>query len=300
MMETQGHECFIYEYEMDEPPVFDSKLWEPANISQASRINANKMEGDFLCIIGGVCQQLITQLVSLPAVEYGIGYEGTFADFRVFESYAWMHVVYGQGGAYVANGRYYDKVIPNYFEPNEFPFKEKKENYLLYMGRMIARKGIQVAEEAAERLGAEIIYAGEQHDYMPTYGTYIGPVGPDERANLLSNAKAILCPTHYIEPFGGVAVEAQMCGTPAISTDWGAFVETIQQGVTGYRCHTLGEYCWAIENVDKLDPTFIKNYAVEKYSCEKIAPQYEIYFEMVDDVMHGAGWYSDFEGLSRL
>jgi len=294
MMERRGHECFIYEYEMDEAPDFTIELWDEANADMAERINANLELTDFLCIIGGNCQELLADLVPLTPIEYGIGYEGTFSNFRVFESYAWMHVVYGaQQGAYKADGRNYDIVIPNYFEPDEFPYSKEKGDYILYMGRMIQRKGLREAEEAAHRAGVDIVWAGEANDYIPSYGEYIGPVGPEERGNLMREAKALICPTRYIEPFGGVAVEAQLCGTPVISSDWGAFVETVQQGVTGYRCHTLGEFVWAIENVDHLDPEIIHNSAVSKYSCDAVAPLYETYFQMVGDVLHGHGWYTE-------
>jgi glycosyltransferase involved in cell wall biosynthesis len=294
MMERRGHECFIYEYEMDEAPDFTIELWNEANVDQAERINANLEPDDFLCIIGGNCQQLLADLVPLQPIEYGIGYEGTFSDFRVFESYAWMHVVYGaQQGAYKADGRNYDAVIPNYFEPDEFPFKEEKGDYLLYMGRMIQRKGLREAEEAANRAGVDIIWAGEANDYVPAYGEYIGPVGPEERGELMSNAIALMCPTRYIEPFGGVAVEAQLCGTPVISSDWGAFTETVVQGVTGYRCHTLGEMAWAITDVENLDPQTIRDRAVSLYSCDAVAPLYESYFKSVADVIGGQGWYTD-------
>lgn len=294
MMEARGHECFIYEYEMEKAPDFTIELWEPANLSMAERINENLEEEDFLCIIGGNCQELLANLVPLEPIEYGIGYEGTFSNFRVFESYAWMHVVYGaQQGAYEANGRNYDTVIPNYFIPDEFPFRTDKEDYILYMGRMIQRKGLRVAEEAAHKAGIDIIYAGEANDYMPSYGEYIGPVGPEERGALMSEARALICPTQYIEPFGGVAVEAQLCGTPVISTDWGAFTETVQQGITGYRCHTLGEFVWAIDNVHNLHPAIIRDCATALYSCEAIAPRYEVYFQMVADVLRGDGWYTE-------
>jgi glycosyltransferase involved in cell wall biosynthesis len=46
-------------------------------------------------------------------------------------------------------------------------------------------------------------------------------------------------PRCYIEPFGGSGVEVLLCGTPLIAVDYGAFTETIIDGVNGFRCHTL-------------------------------------------------------------
>jgi hypothetical protein len=60
-------------------------------------------------------------------VEFGVGYTGVFSKYRVFESYAHMHYVYGL--LKDDSGHFFDAVIPNYFEPERFPFKEEKEDY---------------------------------------------------------------------------------------------------------------------------------------------------------------------------
>jgi glycosyltransferase involved in cell wall biosynthesis len=96
----------------------------------------------------------------------------------------------------------------------------------------------------------------------PTYGEYLGPVGL-ERAELYQNAKAVFVPTTYVEPYGTVNVEAQMCGTPVITTDWGAFTETVIDGVTGYRCRTFGEFVQASIDAPKLDRNVIRQRALE-------------------------------------
>jgi glycosyltransferase involved in cell wall biosynthesis len=46
-----------------------------------------------------------------------------------------------------------------------------------------------------------------------------------------------------------------LCGTPLISTNFGAFAETIEHGVTGFRCNTLGDFVKAIEKAGTLDRT---------------------------------------------
>jgi glycosyltransferase involved in cell wall biosynthesis len=85
-------------------------------------------------------------------------------------------------------------------------------------------------------------------------------------------------------------IEAQTCGTPTITTDWGAFTETNINGVTGYRCHTLADFMKAAEDVKDLDRDFIRKQAIEKYSLKAIAPKYQDYFEKLLTLWED-GWY---------
>lgn len=298
MMRARGHEVITYGdesadvncYQKTEPLLFEPSFWQGANRRAAIAINEIREEGDLLLLSMGECQRSLAEAVPLRAVEYGVGYGGVFADFRVFESYAWMHIVYGHlQGTHSADGRFYDAVIPNFFEVEDFPFRAEKGDYLLYVGRMTRRKGAGVAAEIARGAGMPLILAGEGEE-VPAYGEHVGPVGHGERGQLMAGARAVLCPTLYVEPFGGAAVEAMLCGTPVISTDWGAFTETILQGVTGYRCRRLGEFIWAAEAAASLDPQTICDYAMANYSTEAVAPRYEAYFSHLQ-TLDGAGWY---------
>ncbi len=106
----------------------------------------------------------------------------------------------------------------------------------------------------------------------------------------MGNAIGFFAPTLYIEPFGNVVVEAQACGTPTITTDWGAFTETNINGLTGYRCRTFDEFCQAVENVKNLDPKTISDRAKSLYSVDVIALQYQKYFNDLSKLW-GKGWY---------
>ena len=108
----------------------------------------------------------------------------------------------------------------------------------------------------------------------------------------MGKAKAVLMPTYYLEPFGGVNVDAQLMGTPVITTDWGAFPETVLQGVTGYRCRCFEEFCCAVNNIHNIKYENCREWAVNNYSCERAANMYEEYFSRIERLFKG-GWYSE-------
>jgi glycosyltransferase involved in cell wall biosynthesis len=106
----------------------------------------------------------------------------------------------------------------------------------------------------------------------------------------MGKARAILAPSRYLEPFGGVAVEAQLMGTPVISSDWGGFSETVEHGKTGFRCRTLSQFVDACGAVGKLDPRYIRRRAVDLYSLDRVKWMYQEYFTMLDDLWQPKGW----------
>ena len=274
---------------------FDVQLpyWQLMNARAIAAIQERANPRDFICLIAGRCQEPIAQaLPHLTAVEFGIGYGGVFAKFKVFESWAWMHCVYGSltgGNAHDANGQDYDAVIPNYYEVADFPFVKdhEREDYFLFVGRLIDRKGYQIAVDVCKREGLRLKIAGQ--GAAPDYGEYLGVVGIEERGELMSKARGLFVPTQYIGPFEGVNAEARLCGTPVISTDWGCFTEHIRQGVDGFRCRDLGEFVKATRQVDQLDYAEIRRNAVANYSTEVVSRQYEAYFNRLLDLW-GDGW----------
>ena len=128
------------------------------------------------------------------SVEFGVGYGGVFSQYKVFESYAWMHSIYAMfKNPTLVDGNFYDAVIPGYLEPEMFPLQEKKEDYYLYVGRMVDRKGLIVAQHVCKELGVKLIMAGPGNNPKIEYGEWVGPVGPEERAKLMGGAIAPIC-----------------------------------------------------------------------------------------------------------
>lgn len=295
---------------------FFNITWEPSdehwvvgNQRAVEQIKERIQPNDLICVIAGVCQQEIARrFPNNITVEYGIGYSGVFSDFKVFESYSHMHWVYGRQDS--DNGRWYDDVIPNYFDPADFKLQPEKDDYYLFVGRLIQRKGVEIAVEATRRLGAKLILAGQgvagkegnkifAEDGMVYEGDHlehVGHVGPQERSELMGRAKAVFVPTTYLEPFGGVSIEAMMCGTPVIASDFGAFPENVIHGLSGYRFRTIGEATKFATMTDNLVPHRIGSYARLNFSMHNVKHKYDSYFQQLYDLQNGGGFYSDWHG----
>lgn len=305
MMRARGHEVYLYASEDNEADVtelvtcitkaeqasfgfggpqdylkleFKSTLpiWRQFGERVIRELRPRIRPKDFICLITSYpIKRVADAFPNNMAVEFGIGYDHCFAPYRVYESYAWMHAMYGSGDD--VDGRWDDAVIPNYFEVADFPFRAKKDDYFLFIGRLIDRKGWRIAQRVCQDLGLRLVVAGPGE--FSGYGEYAGTVDPKERGKLMSRARAVFVPTIYIGPFEGVSVEANLCGTPVITTDWGSFTENVIQGFNGYRCRTLQEFKDATEKVARLNPRRIRKHAIDHFSTEVVAKQYEDYFE---------------------
>ena len=325
MMEPRGHELYLYAGEHNDAPCHehvpiiseaerrawfgkgfdtvhygqfnwnpDSEWWNTYTQRTAAAILQRWQPGDLILLNQGLAHKPIIDRLAIlnPAYcEPGVGYEGIFSDRCAYESNAWRHWLYGKLGIGDGAARPGDTVIPNYFDPNDFPhLNPGGHDRLLFLGRITKRKGPHIAAAIAHRAGMRLTLAGpgvisHTHnryvaDDVVIEGDHIdhvGQVNPDERAQLLADHAAVIVPTLYIEPFGGAAVEAMMAGTPVIAADYGAFTETVTPKV-GRRFTTLEDAAQAVEDVRDLDPTDIRYHAYARYSLEAVAPMFEQWF----------------------
>lgn len=263
------------------------ECWSLTNRLAVGEISRRLGPTDIIGLTMGRCQAAIA--AAFPnhvKAEVGIGYEGPMLETHwCVESEAWRHYLYGRLG--VNDGRSFDTVIPNAFDLADYDFRADKDDYVLYLGRMTPRKGLAVVAELAKH--HRVITAGQGDERVPG-AEHVGVVTGDDKRKLLAGARALLCPTSYIEPFGGVAVEAMLSGTPVITTPWGAFSETVIPG-TGWRCSTLLDFQKAAAFADQLLPLQIHNYAKNNYSTAVVAPQYDAWLRRLES-LYAEGWYS--------
>ena len=258
------------------------------NERAGAQIRQRASDNDIIVCFYGVDNQLACEMnPNCKVVEPSIGYRanGVFAPYRVFTSYAQMHMFYGERGM-LMNPSWFDAVIGNPFTVEEFEYNDKKEDYFLYFGRVVEEKGIHLAIQATEKLGKKLIVAGPGslknlgYDKIPDHVEVFGVANAEQRKQLMKNAKCLLGLTYYVEPFGNMIIEANLSGTPVITTDWGAFPEIVLEGDTGYRVRDFKSLLKAMENINKIDPWECREWGLN-FSDEEIHNQHHKYLQKI-------------------
>lgn len=272
-------------------------------------LGVRKQPGDFLlCFWGWGHKTIADAHPDMLVVEPGIGYPGgVFAPYRVFESQSIMAAWFGMD-AVAGPGKFswYDAVIPNYFDANDFDYTEEKDNYFLYLGRIGEHKGTHIAIQATAAIGAKLKIAGQGSiSYMgyanvPDHVELVGYADVEKRRELMSRARGQFVLTQYGEPFGGVQIESMLSGTPVITTDWACFGELNLHGVTGYRCRTFDHITWAARNIDRINPKNCREWG-ENFLFDKVGPMFEEFFTSISNIYGGKkGWYEPNPGRTEL
>ena len=157
--------------------------------------------------------------------------------------------------------------VHNALHVDEWPFRVEKDNYALFLGRFNECKAPHLALEAAHAAGIPLVLAGKCSEpaELAYFEEKVRPLltGQDHvfgladataKRKLLSNARCLLFPILWEEPFGMVMIEAMVCGTPVVALRGGAVPEVVVNGVTGRICDDPAELPAAIAEVQSLDP----------------------------------------------
>lgn len=259
----------------------------------ASRLQS----GDIVCHPFGIAHaDLVSDFPSAKHVEIGVGYTQCAMPLRIYETYQWMS---WHQGKEQTGGNDYQWVCPMGYDIEDWEPSYEVGEYLLYFGRVIECKGLQIVKEIARHVDIPVKIVGEADpvwlaNFMadaPMNLSYEPPVTGKARSELLRNAYAMLMPTRYTEPFGGAGVEGMLCGTPLLASDFGAFSETVIHGYTGYRCHTLGDWVQAVKDVEGLNRRAIASTARATYSLQNVGRQMDRIIRQIENLNH-KGWYS--------
>jgi len=184
------------------------------------------------------------------------------------------------------------RTIHHGIDLSSYRFREKKQQYLSFLGRIAPMKGTHLAIAIAKGSGIPLKIAGEIQpifqDYFETEvkphidGKFIEHVGEADLAaknELLSNSLALLFPIQWNEPFGLVTIEAMACGTPVLALSGGSVKEIVSDGISGYVCDSVSEMVGYAREIETwLRPAVVREYAERHFSMERMAAEYvELY-----------------------
>ncbi|MFH1047545.1 MAG: glycosyltransferase family 4 protein [Patescibacteria group bacterium] len=161
---------------------------------------------------------------------------------------------------------------------------DQRRKRLLFCSRLVPQKGVEDAIFAAKASGLELDIVGRYYDrkyfdlVAKSFNRQIHYRGNIERRRLPSiygQAKALLFPIKWEEPFGLVMIEAMACGTPVIAYDRGSVREVIKDGVTGFIVKDKRQLVSAIKKIDRLDPLACRAWVERKFSVKRMVDDYE-------------------------
>jgi glycosyltransferase involved in cell wall biosynthesis len=201
--------------------------------------------------------------------------------------------------------------VHNAIDAKQFPFvdREGRKNYFITLARFSEEKGQHVAVKIAAKKHYRLRMAGtvatignsrklmlELANPMSKYRndrdfryysdkilprilsnpriTFSGALSGKKKTKFISEAKALLFPITWEEPFGMAVIEALACGTPVIAMNKGAMPEIIEHGVNGFLANDEAEFAEYMERINEINPADCRESVVRKFSAEKMAQEY--------------------------
>jgi glycosyltransferase involved in cell wall biosynthesis len=184
--------------------------------------------------------------------------------------------------------------VHNAVDPAHFLACASPDGPVLWLARFSPDKGPDLAIEACRAAGLPLVLAGKCSEprEVEYYNEVVRPMlGADTEVvlnadrsqvrSLLADARCLLMPIRWHEPFGMVMVEAMASGTPVVALRRGSVPEIVRDGVTGFICDHPGALPAALRRVGGLDPVDCLAHVREFFGADLMAHRYEAVFRRV-------------------
>jgi glycosyltransferase involved in cell wall biosynthesis len=164
---------------------------------------------------------------------------------------------------------------------------EPRHGYLAFLGRISPEKRPDRAIAIARAVGiplkiaakvdrADAVYFRNEIEPLLAGGgvEFIGEINDHQKSEFLGNARALLFPIDWPEPFGLSMIEAMACGTPVLAFRCGSVPEIIEEGITGAIVDTMDEAVAALPRVIALDRKKVRQRFDQRFSATRMAKDY--------------------------
>jgi glycosyltransferase involved in cell wall biosynthesis len=171
------------------------------------------------------------------------------------------------------------------------------QDYFAFIGRISPEKRPDRAIEIAKACGTPLRIAAKvdaadrvyfESTIEPllddTLVTFVGEIGEHAKNDFIGNARALLMPIDWPEPFGLVMIEAMACGTPVIAYANGAVPEIVDHGITGFVVNSQEQAIAAAQNVGRIDRRRCRQVFEQRFAARVMARHYlDVYRELVGE-----------------
>jgi glycosyltransferase involved in cell wall biosynthesis len=182
--------------------------------------------------------------------------------------------------------------IHHAIDVDAFPFQDRPDDYLVFLGRFTEGKGVLQAIDVARRTSRRLVLAAAENEYFRqavaphvdgVAVSWVGELDHEEKVRLLGGARALLYPVQSAEPFGLVLAESMACGTPVAALALGAVPELVDDGVTGGVFETIDDLANGLAGVCSLDRRLVHDTARRRFGPERMIEQHlDAYRSLVD------------------
>jgi glycosyltransferase involved in cell wall biosynthesis len=173
--------------------------------------------------------------------------------------------------------------------PDLLPFTANPQgDYLAFLGRISPEKRPDRAIQIAARAGMKLKIAAKIDRADQAYWDnaiapmiaahpgveYVGEITEAQKADFLGNARALLFPIDWPEPFGLVMIEAMACGTPVVAFRCGSVPEVVDAGRSGFVVRSVEDAVEAVGKVDTLDRRKVRDIFEKRFTADRMTREY--------------------------
>jgi len=182
-------------------------------------------------------------------------------------------------------------ISPDLFTPTLLP----RGGYLAFLGRISPEKGVDRAIAIARAVGLPLKIAAKvdrteeayfRQDIAPLLDQpaieFIGEIDEQQKSRFLGEARALVFPIDWPEPFGLAMIEAMACGTPVIAYRSGSVPEVMDHGVSGFVVDGEAEAIEAMGRLGELDRRTVRAQFEKRFTARRMAKEYLQHYQTLD------------------
>jgi glycosyltransferase involved in cell wall biosynthesis len=202
------------------------------------------------------------------------------------------HVAISEHQASTQPHAHWAAVVHNGLRLDDAPLQGRRDDALVFVGRVSPEKGVVDAIEIAQRVGRPLRIVAKVGPTPPEQAyfrevfrpalkaagsgvDFVGEMDAAARDQLVATSHATVMPGSWPEPFGLVAIESLACGTPVIARRVGALPEILREGIDGFFGDDVPHLASLVDRVSGLDREQIRRDVIERFSAARMAGGYE-------------------------